>query len=857
MYKMIPKINFLFFLIFFSLSSIFSQDEKTQSSTTQVEPSEEQILENLQNVDWGGAINIIGTKKKDLKRIPGTATIIGEDYLEENKPADAAEVLKTVPGANLYQDGSSGLNLNLGFRGVTSQRSRKVLILEDGIFTSLNPYGSPEQYYTPVIDRMERVEVVKGSGAILFGPSTIGGVVNFITRKPPKKPTLEITTMGGSYGFISSLFSYGGTFGKAGFDINYLRKQSDGAINHRNYQIDELNLKTHIKMNKKHSLTSKTQVHIQDANITYLGQTTAQFKNAPQSNLAEQDNRKMQRFAFSLAEEWKYNKKGSLLSQVYFTNLERNWARQKYTRNLTDNQKNPNDTIAKFDTEPFIEQKGDTIYLLDGNWHRNRQYRFSGIEFRLKQDFTFFDINNELDAGIRYHYDWAHVTLLEGKSTPDIALFDDGYDKPATKVISSPYSLAKNGIPIEEEEREAKAFSAYLQNNFEITDKFSFIPGIRYEEFSQFREIRIGSDFDSLNYKANKDKQYICKTDKTGNYVVVSKDKVNDANAQNSGLSNCEAYNSRPVDRGGLAKHKVLLPGYGVTYDINYDLTWFAGSHRGFSPPRYADSLDPNGVVIPLESEYSWNYETGVRGDVTKYLYTQITVYNLDYKNQIITSSAAGGNLGNKPTNAGKTFHRGLESDFSFDLAKFFNLVPKGWKTIPFSVVYTYTDAKFKEDNINWSKLDKTDTYRELLLEQKTRKGKYIPYVSKDIYSVSIKLHRRKGFYTRLEHQYFSMQYSDDMNSKAQPWVDLVDDKDQKDLLNYFNIKSSVTGLYGTIPGYGLINLSMGYKPSTKDWRLFLTITNLENKKYITSRLPEGIQPGAFRQINFGFSYSL
>ena len=833
-------------LIFLIFSPIFSQVENTENKSQK------------ENRKWSSqGITIIGKSKKDLKRVPGSATIISKEYLEENKPLDATEVLKTVPGANLYQDGSSGLNLNLGFRGVTAQRSRKVLILEDGVFTSLNPYGSPEQYYTPVIDRIEKLEIIKGSGAILFGPSTIGGVVNFITRKPPQKPTFEMVTIGGSHGFLSSLFSYGGTFGKAGFDINYLRKQGDGAVEHKNFQIDEFNLKTFIEMNDKHSLTSKTQVHIEDAQITYLGQTTSQFENAPHSNLAEQDSRKMQRFAFSLTEEWKYHQKGSLLSRLYFSNLERNWARQKYVRNLTENQKEPDDTIVKFDTSPFIEQTGDSFYLLDGNWHRNRKYRFSGLEFRLKQDFVFWDIKNEFDTGVRYHYDWAHVALLDGKSTPDFAEFKDGYDKPPTKLISSPYSLAKNGIPVEEEEREAKAFSAYIQNNFRFLNKLSLIPGVRYEEFSQFREIRIGSDFDSLDYKVKSAKQYLCRESKTGEYILVPKDKIDDTEKREKGLSNCEPYNSKPMDKGGLAKYKVVLPGFGITYDINYDITWFAGIHRGFAPPRYADSLDPNGLVMPLQSEFSKNYETGIRGDLTKYLHTQITVYNLDYENQIITSSAAGGNLGNRPTNAGRTFHRGLESDFSFDISKYFGLFASGWKSIPFSVTYTYTEAEFKENNYNFKELDKTDSLRELLLEQKTRKGKTVPYVSKHIYSTAIKLHRRKGFYTRIEYQYFSPQFTDDMNSTSIPFMDLIDSEDGKDLFDFLNIKSNVSGLYGILPAYSLINFSIGYKPITKNWRVFLVITNVENKKYKTSRLPEGIQPGKFRQANFGFSFKI
>jgi outer membrane receptor for Fe3+-dicitrate len=47
-------------------------------------------------------------------------------------------------------------------------------------------------YYTPSIDRMSSVEIVKGSGSILFGPQTIGGVINYITPDPPQESLFQL-----------------------------------------------------------------------------------------------------------------------------------------------------------------------------------------------------------------------------------------------------------------------------------------------------------------------------------------------------------------------------------------------------------------------------------------------------------------------------------------------------------------------------------------------------------------------------------------------------------------------------------------------------------------------------------------
>jgi Fe(3+) dicitrate transport protein len=113
----------------------------------------------------------------------------------------------------------------------------------------------------------------------------------------------------------------------------------------------------------------------------------------------------------------------------------------------------------------------------------------------------------------------------------------------------------------------------------------------------------------------------------------------------------------------GKTQTTILLPGMGVTYDITTRFLWFAGMHRGFSPARYESAISPEAEDIALRPETSWNYESGVRGNLTRYFYTQFTTYYLDFDDKIINSSAAGGNLGARPVHAGRSTHRGVEID--------------------------------------------------------------------------------------------------------------------------------------------------------------------------------------------------
>jgi Fe(3+) dicitrate transport protein len=234
-----------------------------------------------------GQINVIGDGKDSLKKIPGSATIVSKKFLDETQPVDAMEILRRVPGASVRFQDAAGLTPNIGFRGVSNEESRKTLILEDGILTSLSPYGQPESYYAPQIDRMQRVEVIKGSGAILFGPSTIGGVVNFVTRRPPIKPTFSNKSVGGENGYMSNFAQYGGTFGKTGVDVSYLYKQGDGFRDSQGFHLNDVSLKLVHEISDKHTVTFKTGYQEQEAKSTYLGLTQGLFWRNPRINPAD------------------------------------------------------------------------------------------------------------------------------------------------------------------------------------------------------------------------------------------------------------------------------------------------------------------------------------------------------------------------------------------------------------------------------------------------------------------------------------------------------------------------------------------------------------------------------------------
>ena len=111
-----------------------------------------------------------------------------------------------------------------------------------------------------------------------------------------------------------------------------------------------------------------------------------------------------------------------------------------------------------------------------------------------------------------------------------------------------------------------------------------------------------------------------------------------------------------------------VIPGFGVSHTTGEQVTVFGGVHRGFAPPRTEDIISNTGGVIDLDPELSWNYEAGVRSTMRPGVSVDATFFRMDYENQIIPASLAGG-VGATLTNGGATLHQGIELRAQIDTA--------------------------------------------------------------------------------------------------------------------------------------------------------------------------------------------
>jgi len=679
-------------------------------------------------------IDIIGRNTALIYRIPGSASFITNFTLNSSKPVSGNEVFRKVPGINVVDEEGIGLRANIGIRGLDPDRSRTVLMLEDGVPVALAPYGEPEMYYTPAIDRMKSVEILKGSGSILFGPQTIGGVINYITDDPPLEQRTILNITGGEEGYFNGQASYGTTFENIGINFSFLHKQAD-KIGITNFDINDLTAKIKFQLSEKSRIGLKFGYYDEISNSTYIGITQTMYDKGEYFQIiAPYDKLDIRRYSASLTHDYFFSSDAYLRTTLFGYTTTRNWLRQDFGRSPVSNG-----TGVVFG-DPSVEN--GAIYMRNSTGNRNRQFEVAGIEPRVYLNYFLGDLKNELEGGLRFLYERAFEQRIDGKKAD-----------------------ALSGDLREDEIRTGYAFSVFAQNRIYLTDQLTVIPGIRTESFNYSRDIfRIDFSDTSL----------------TNNNNVFS-----------------------------------VVPGFGINYNLNDIYSLFAGVHRGFAPPRIKDAITNGGEALELDAELSWNYEAGLRANVSSFLFFELTGYILDFSNQIIPVSESSGGTGTGLVNGGETLHLGFESGVKFALDKLIN----SHYGISLSASLTYSRSKYDADRFITAGTE--------IINIKNNK---LPYAPEIFLSGILDITSPSGIGIQISGNYFGEQFTDQLNTT----------------------EPSPDGETGIMPSYFVLDLTGRYQFQALNSALFISIKNLLNERYIASRRPQGIKVGLPRFITAG-----
>lgn len=396
-------------------------------------------------------VDIIGGEE-NLPTIAGAASVLGEDELQRSHVFTVNEALRKVPGVNVRDEEGFGIRPNIAMRGLNPTRSTKITLLEDGIPLAYAPYGDNASYYHPMIDRYERIEVLKGSGSLLYGPQTISGVINYITPLPPQEFGGYVQGTVGNQDYFNGKLNIGGK----GMLLDYSRKQGEGTRDNMDHELDDLNLKYVTAIGDNHALTVRANYYQEDSTLTYTGLTQAEYDNFGRNyNPFKNANFDVERNGLSATHEYDAGFGLLLLTNIYYSTFDRDWWRQSSSTSETM-------CGTDFRDARLAGQVVDPDSC-NANQGRLRNYTTWGIEPRLSLAHHL----GEFQAGVRFHSEEQERRQING---------------------TSPH--ARSGATVENNLRETTAYSMFVANRFDI-GQFNVTPIIRYENIEADRTNRL------------------------------------------------------------------------------------------------------------------------------------------------------------------------------------------------------------------------------------------------------------------------------------------------------------------------------------------------------------------------------
>jgi Fe(3+) dicitrate transport protein len=139
------------------------------------------------------------------------------------------QIFAKVPGIFVYDMDGTGNQINVSTRGLDPHRSWELNVRQDGVLLNSDLYGYPASHYSPPMEAIERIELVRGTAALQYG-SQFGGLIDYITKTGGDTRPLNVESVNtvGSFGLFSTYNAIGGSAGRVSYYAYVSKRNEDG-----------------------------------------------------------------------------------------------------------------------------------------------------------------------------------------------------------------------------------------------------------------------------------------------------------------------------------------------------------------------------------------------------------------------------------------------------------------------------------------------------------------------------------------------------------------------------------------------------------------------------------------------------
>lgn len=400
----------------------------------------------------------VGSKlDMDIMDLPQSAQVLPEQLIIDQAARDITDLYRSIAGVSEFS--YSGVTFR-GFRDSSN-------VFYDGV------RGDPfSGFSVPQIYNIERVEVLKGPSAALYGGGEPGGMINYVTKKPTFEEAHELMVTGGNFSLMgAALDSRGGLSERVAYRVAAFYEEQDSFRNNADAANLQVNAGLLFQLSPDTRLT---------AMMDYIDQDLG--GNRLRGVLADDDG------DFIVSREFNTNEASDfqdLEAQVYQAILEHGFSDSfsvRSTLRYLDNERGQ----EYHEPRGWVDANGDGVAnVADGVIRREFRDQFrANEEVSLTTDFTWDFSTGGLEHQFLFGGDWFDVDTdydylrarYEADNVRNLNAFNPDYGE----TVPSSYRLRDLNVAGAQTER----YGLYLQDYLSLSDRWHVLLGLRYDDFS-------------------------------------------------------------------------------------------------------------------------------------------------------------------------------------------------------------------------------------------------------------------------------------------------------------------------------------------------------------------------------------
>ncbi|MEM8575169.1 MAG: TonB-dependent receptor [Pseudomonadota bacterium] len=772
-----------------------------------------------------------GIAPGNLQNFSEAGSRVTRQQINKQVPLTTNDIAQRVPGVTVVNDDGIGNQGGIGIRGSNPRRSRKILVMEDGQSINMSLYIDPSVHAVPPPERVEAVEVIKGS--IIYAPNNNFGAINFRNLQPFGPDEFVLSGEGGAVATRGADDSDGGaakwhvhlrqTWENWGTVVSYTGADVQGSWDTERANYNDFYAALGWKNEKADFVFSGSYTRQRDdydeANLEFEGDEDEEEEEEGEEEEEDEEedsalSRLQERFStpedafFKSVKHCKtcFNP-GSRFStynadpfrflanlNYYIDDDTTSTTRAYYYHHRRDRYQNfegadPSQAETNFSPELL----GDTVLIPEGVMlGRLRTYQHVGGEqkFELANREIFAGLNQDFQIGARFeHHTFANRNFFGRQGE----ILNDG---------------DKNGLTVFDSEHEADAFSAYAQTVIHATPALDIVPGIRFEHISsKVTQLRSSEE-------EGEGEQELEECEFNGEeFFNEGECVVFEINPDTQNFSYDKTYWLPGVSFSWGLFGKQIAPisgGKGLQeYETVYHTTMYGGYNRGVTIP-----VQREGPFPPLD-ELGDNFQLGVRSTGIKGITFDVAGFFKSIENYQIRGSATTTSGLNVYTNIDEVEISGVEMYGRLDSRPY-----TGWDLNPFfEGTFTYSNGEITEG---------------VLPDGTNLVGNRIPFAPREVAYLTTGIESIAGWNASVSFVYRGEFFTDETNTP---------------------FKGDPGGEDGLVPSVWLVNARANYTLPTdifgSELTLFVSGENLADKLYITDR-EDGLKPGLGRSLLAG-----